>query len=64
MLYEVITITVTLENGKTIEVDAPENSADNRYVESMTFNGKDYDKNYLKYEELLKGAKISYKMGA
>jgi len=57
-------ITVTLENGKTIEIDAPDNSADNRYVESMTFNGKDYDKNFLKYEELLKGAKISYKMGA
>ena len=56
-------ITVTLENGKTVEIDAPDNSSKNRYVESMQMNGKTYDKNFLKYEDLMKGAKISYEMG-
>jgi len=57
-------ITVTLENGNTVEIDAPNNSAANRYVESMRLNGQTYDKNFLKYEDLQKGAKISYDMGA
>ncbi|WP_163708719.1 GH92 family glycosyl hydrolase [Mangrovibacterium lignilyticum] len=57
-------ITVTLENGKTIEIDAPANSGENRYVESMTVNGKAYDKNFLKYGELMKGATINFEMGA
>jgi len=57
-------ITVTLENGKTIEIDAPDNSAKNRFVESMTFNGAEYEKNFLKYDELMKGAKIGYQMRA
>ncbi|MFV0376333.1 MAG: GH92 family glycosyl hydrolase [Mangrovibacterium sp.] len=56
-------ITVTLENGKTIEIDAPDNSAANRYVESMTLNGQAWTKNFLKYGDLMKGAKITFGMG-
>ena len=55
-------ITVTLENGKTIEIDAPDNSAGNKYIGAMKLDGKSYDKNFLQYTSLMKGAKISYKM--
>ncbi|WP_346862553.1 GH92 family glycosyl hydrolase [uncultured Draconibacterium sp.] len=56
-------ITVSLENGKTIEINAPKNSADNRYIQNIDFNGKAYGKNYFKYDDLQKGASINFEMG-
>ena len=56
--------TLTLENGKKIEITAPKNSDDNRYVQKMTYNGKNYTKNYLDHFELLKGARLGYEMGS
>jgi predicted alpha-1,2-mannosidase len=57
-------ITVELENGKTISIEAPKNGKDNRYVRSIDLNGKSYSKNYFKYDELMKGAKINFDMSA
>jgi len=57
-------VTITLENGKTVEITAPENNQNNRYVQSLTINGKNYSKNYFNYFELMRGAKIQFKMGA
>jgi len=56
-------IKVNLENGKTIEINAPKNSPDNRYVTGMSLNNKAYSKNYLKFQELQKGAVIQFDMG-
>ncbi len=56
-------ITVKLENGKTIVIDAPENSADNKYVQSVELNGKAYSKNYYNYSSLVKGVNIKIGMG-
>ena len=55
-------ITVNLENGKTIEIDAPENNAEKRYVREIQMNGKKYNKNYFNFSELMKGAKIRFEM--
>jgi predicted alpha-1,2-mannosidase len=57
-------ITIKLENGKEVMINAPENSAENKYIQSMTVNGKQYSKNWLSYTELMKGAVIDFKMGA
>lgn len=56
--------TITLENGNKIELSAPNNSSENRYISSMKVNGKDYSKNFLNYKELIKGVKIAYDMDA
>ena len=56
--------TLTLENGKKIEITAPKNSDENRYIQKMTYNGKNYTKNYLDHFELLKGARLGYEMGS
>ena len=56
--------TVNLENGKKIIINAPANNAQNRYINSMKFNGKDYTKNMLSHEELMKGAVIDVEMTA
>ncbi len=51
-----------LENGKTVEITAPNNSADNRYVQSLTLDGQLYDKNYVTHDQLLSGARFVYQM--
>ena len=55
--------TIHFENGNTLEINAPNNSDKNLYIQSMTFNGKDYTKNYLGHNEMLKGGVISIQMG-
>ncbi|WP_288331096.1 GH92 family glycosyl hydrolase [uncultured Alistipes sp.] len=53
---------IHLENGNTIEIDAPENSSENRYVGKMAIDGKPYDKTFLNYSDLVKGARIRFDM--
>jgi len=53
-----------LENGKIIEINAPENEEDCRYVSSLFMNGRLYSKNYLKHTDLLKGVVLDYKMSS
>jgi predicted alpha-1,2-mannosidase len=57
-------ITLTLANGKTVKIEAPDNSETNRYINKMTFNGKAYNKNWIGYHDLQKGAKILFDMSA
>ena len=54
--------TIHLENGKTIQINAPENSSENRYVDKITINGKPYSKNWLSHKALMEGAIIDFKM--
>jgi predicted alpha-1,2-mannosidase len=55
-------MTLHLPQHKTLTIKAPGISADNRYIGSMTFNGKTYDKNYLEHAALLRGGTISNQM--
>ncbi|NML66956.1 glycoside hydrolase family 92 protein [Hymenobacter sp. RP-2-7] len=56
--------TLHLPGGKDVVLNAPQNSDANRYVNQLTINGQPYDKNYLTYEDLLKGATLDYEMSA
>lgn len=51
------------ENGCTLTIDAPGNSPERFYVESLHRNGRRYDKNYLKHGDLLKGGTLKFRMG-
>ncbi len=53
---------VTLENGSTIEVKAPNVSDRNRYVEKVLVNGKPYTKLYLTHDLLTKGCTLEFRM--
>ena len=53
---------VTRPDGKKFTVEAPSNSHENVYVSSMTVNGKKWDRNFLTWDDLTSGAKISYVM--
>ena len=54
--------TITLENGKKLEISAPKNNDDNRYIRSLNYNGKNYTKNYLNHFDLLKGGRLVFDM--
>lgn len=55
-------MSVHLENGNTIGINAPDNGHDQRYISSVKLNGKDYTKNYFTHDDLMKGAKIDFSM--
>lgn len=55
-------MTVHLENGKKIQINAPGNDASTRYIDNFKLNGKDYTKNYVIHEDLMNGAVIDVKM--
>ena len=57
-------VKVNLPSGKKIIIDAPDNSAENFYVDAMKFNGRNYTRNYLEHSDLVKGAKIFCKMSS
>ena len=56
-------ITLNLDNGEKVVISSKNNGKDNRYIQSMSVNGKNYSKNYLTHGDLMKGAKINYNMG-
>ncbi|WP_375436100.1 GH92 family glycosyl hydrolase [uncultured Hymenobacter sp.] len=56
--------TLHLPSGKDIVLNAPQNSATNRYVQQLTLNGKPYEKNWLSHQELLQGATLGFDMSA
>ncbi len=55
-------INLTLPNGKTLEIVAPENSLSHRFVKEVRLNDKLYDRNYLNYDDLKNGARIHFSM--
>ncbi len=52
----------TLPNGKTFEVVCSNYSPDNKYIQSATFNGKQWNKSWFSHDELMKGGKIEFVM--
>lgn len=57
-------ITLNFENGKNVVINAPANSADNRYVQSLQMNGKAYSKNWISHSGLQQGAVLNFNMSA
>ncbi|AYL97831.1 GH92 family glycosyl hydrolase [Mucilaginibacter celer] len=57
-------VTVNLENGKIITINAPKNSYENRYVNTLTVDGKPYTNNWLSHKGLLNGAVLDFDMQA
>ena len=53
---------INLNNGKKVCIDAPANGTSTFYVKNMKVNGETYSKNYLTYDELMKGMQIVFDM--
>ncbi|HMR91951.1 MAG TPA: GH92 family glycosyl hydrolase [Chitinophagaceae bacterium] len=57
-------ITVTLENGRQLIVQAPDNAKENRYVQSLKVNNKVYTRNWISHFEIMKGLRLDFSMSA
>ncbi len=55
--------TVTLENGKTIQINAPNNSPANVYIQGLKVNGQPYNQTYITHAMLTAGATLDFDMG-
>ncbi len=55
--------TVHLENGNTIQINAPNNSPENIYVQSLKVNGQPHTQTYLSHDTLVAGATLDFVMG-
>ena len=53
---------VTLANGKTLEIEAVNQSADNVYVESVTLNGVELEGTYVTHAQLMEGGRLTFVM--
>ena len=56
--------TLHLADGKSFTIEAPENSAENIYMDAVRLNGKEYTRNYITHGDLTAGGKLSVTMSA
>lgn len=56
------TATLKLENGKTLNIEAVDQSDKNVYVKKMVLNGKPLTRRHLKHSELMNGGKLVFFM--
>jgi predicted alpha-1,2-mannosidase len=54
--------TVHLENGEDLVVNAPDNRADNVYVEGLKVDGRSWNRSYLPHDVLADGATLDFEM--
>ena len=53
-------VTLTMENGKKIEVKTIKSSPDAKYIQSVVLNGKVLDRTWIRHAEIAEGATIIY----
>ncbi|MEI6141723.1 MAG: GH92 family glycosyl hydrolase [Mariniphaga sp.] len=54
---------IQLDNGKFFEIEAKNCSAENKYIQSATLNGKDWNQNWFYHDDLKNGGKLVLQMG-
>ncbi|WP_369828791.1 GH92 family glycosyl hydrolase [Flavobacterium sp. 1] len=57
-------VTLNLENGKQLIINASNNSDTNKYVNELKWDNSTYSKNYINHLDLLKGAVLDFDMTA
>ncbi len=56
-------VKVRLDNGKYFEIEARGCSAENKYIQSATLDGKALDKPWFSHKDLINGGKLILQMG-
>ena len=54
---------IQLENGKAFTIEARNNSAANKFIQSAVLNGKPLNKPWLSHREIMEGGKLIFEMG-
>lgn len=55
--------TISLASGRSFTIEAEGVSADNKYIQSATLNGKTLDRPWIRHSELAGGGKLVFVMG-
>jgi putative alpha-1,2-mannosidase len=55
-------VTLELENGKKLIINAPNNSEDNKYVQELKWNNSTHTKNFINHFDVLKGGELNFDM--
>jgi predicted alpha-1,2-mannosidase len=56
-------VKIKLANGKTFDIEAKNCSKDNKYIQSATLNGKDWNKAWFSHKDIANGGKLVLIMG-
>ncbi len=54
---------IAVGEGRRLIVEAPDNSAENIYVQGVRWNGKPHGKSYIRHAELVQGGRLTFAMG-
>lgn len=54
---------LNVKDGKTLEIVAHNNSAQNIYIQSVSLNGKPYTAPYIDFADIAAGGKLEFQMG-
>ncbi|MDO6739280.1 glycoside hydrolase domain-containing protein [Wenyingzhuangia sp. 2_MG-2023] len=55
---------VNLESGKQFKITTENQSEENKYIQSMTLNGKPYNKLTITHKEVMQGGELHFVLGA
>ena len=55
---------VEVGDGKRLEIQAHNNSADNIYIQEVRFNGEPYEKSYIEFDQIKNGGTLEFVMDA
>lgn len=56
-------VTLHLENGKKVVIQSKNQSTENVYVQDLKIDDVSYPNNFLRYDDLIKGAQLEFNMG-
>ena len=57
-------VTLTLPQGKQLQINALNNQQDRPFVQALQFNGQPVEQNFLRHNELLQGGELRFDMSA
>jgi len=57
-------LTLELENGKKLVINAPNNSETNKYVQELKWNNATHTKNFINHFDVLKGGELNFDMSS
>lgn len=63
-LFDKVSIVVSKDGKTKFDINTVNNSKENKYIQKITLNGKDWNKPYIEYGDIVKGGKLTFYMGA
>ncbi len=55
---------ISVKDGRQFIIKANNNSTENIYIQSVTFNGQPYSKSFITYKDMMKGGELVFEMGS